>query len=130
MPDYQKLQATAVRLITNAGRQMIFRRHSRTLVNTAKPWLGYTGTPEDLTLYAVAVPPGAVRQFGITSLAQGFEFDDNFKNVQLTLIIASDNNSLDNIDEVIDGGETYKPINLQEFKPADRILVAYMGIRR
>ena len=130
MPNYLKLQATANRLIQSAGREMIFRRTSRTLINDAKPWLGTTGDPTDLPLYAVAAPPGAVRQFGITSLADGTEFDGNFKNSELTLIIASKGNDLRQIDEVIDNGKTFKVVALQEFTPGQVNLLSFAGIRR
>jgi hypothetical protein len=131
MVDYAKLSATATRLITKNGRVINLVRKELTPDDPAKPWDG-TADPDTLTpISAVFVPPNTVREFGLTALGQGTEFNDLIASSQQIVILNPVLLDLRDYTSMIDsGGERWGIIGIQVLKPGDTQLLGFLGVRR
>lgn len=130
MVDYTKLAATATRLITKNGRLVTFVRPTETPVDTDKPWDGPEAGETLLELPVVAVPPNTVRQFGLTALGEGTEFQDLIAFSEQVLICNPEDNDLRQFTFVREGAVEWGIIGLQVLKPANTRLLAFVGVRR
>lgn len=131
MPDYTRLAATALRLVQNAGRSITFVRLNETASDPAQPWKGpASGGETTLDLTGVFVPPNTVRQFGLSALGEGTEFDDLVTRSEQIIITAQGENDLRSFTEVVDRSERWGIIGLQVLRPGDTTLLAFVGVRR
>lgn len=133
MVDFVKLAATSKRLIEANGRVVTFIRESETKADPLKPWEGpadeVSDPPTSVDLSAVFVPPNTVRQFGVTALGQGTEFDDVLAYTEQIAIVFPETNDLRVFTHVLDDVR-YGIIGLQVLKPATTQLLAFVAIRR
>lgn len=131
MPDYVRLAATASRLIEKSGRSITFVKLNETADDPAKPWRGPPdGGDTNLPLFGVFVPPNTVRQFGLSALGEGTEFDDLVTRSEQIIITFQGENDLRDYTEVEDRGERWGIIGLQVLRPGDTTLLAFVGVRR
>lgn len=133
MVDYVKLAATAKRLVEANGRQITFIREAETKADPLKPWEGPgpegAAPPTEVPLYGVFVPPNTVRQFGVTALGEGTEFDDVIAYSEQIAIVFPETNDLRTFTHIEDNGR-WGIIGLQVLKPADTLLLAFVAVRR
>lgn len=127
---YTRLAATASRLITEKGRSINFVKQSETPADASKPWNGPIASETLLPLRGVFVPPNTVRQFGITALGRGTEFEDMLAKSEQVVITNSGDNDLREYRTLRDGGVDWGIIGLQELKPGNIGLLAFVGVRR
>jgi len=130
MVDYVKLAATAERLIAANGRLITFVRKPEVAADPDKPWGTQTGADIIFETSSVFVPPNTVRQFGLTALGQGTEFDDLITFSDYIGIFFPGTQDTRQYTHVVDGAETFGIIGLQILKPADVQLLGFVGIRR
>lgn len=133
MVDYVKLAETAKRLIEANGRTITFVREAETREDPLKPWDGpgsdIAAPPTEVPLYGVFVPPNTVRQFGVTALGQGTEFNDVIAFSEQIAIVFPETHDLRTFTHIIDS-ERWGIIGLQVLKPADTQLLAFVAVRR
>lgn len=130
MVDYVKLAATAERLIAANGRTITFKRESGTPTDAAKPWGAQAGADVEFETQSVFVPPNTVRQFGLTALGQGTEFQDLIAFSDYIGIFFPGTTDCRQFSHVEDGTETFGIIGLQILKPGSVQLLGFVGIRR
>lgn len=130
MVDYVKLAATTERLVADYGRLITFIRKSEVAADPIRPWGVRTGADISFETSSVFVPPNTVRQFGLSSLGQGTEFDDLIVFSDYIGIFFPGTNDIRAFTHVIDGAETFGIIGLQILKPGDIQLLGFVGIRR
>ena len=131
MPDYSRLAQTAERLIRNSGRSITFVRLGETPSDSSAPWKGpASGGEISLPLIGTFVPPNTVRQFGLTALGEGTEFNDLVTRSEQIIITAQGENDLRLFTEVVDRNERWGIIGLQVLRPGDTTLLAFVGVRR
>jgi len=131
MVDYVRLAATANRLIEKNGRSIQFVRLNEDPADPTKPWNGpAAGGEGNLDLFGVFVPPNTVRQFGLTALGEGTEFQDLLTMSEQVIITAQAENDLRLYTEVVDRSQRWGIIGLQVLRPADVTLLAFVGVRR
>ena len=137
MPNYDRLLATANRLITKAGRPIVLSRQDRTLADPARPWKGNLqtgdgGVPVTLETVGCFVPPNTVREFGITSLGEGTELRDLLTLSQQIIIIPGNVIQTDfrQFTSVIDRGERWGIMAFQVLRPGPVMLLGFVGVRR
>jgi hypothetical protein len=78
----------------------------------------------------VFVPPNTVRQFGLSALGQGTEFDDLITFSDYIAIFFPGTTDCRQFSKVQDGSEEFGIIGLQILKPGDVQLLGFVGIRR
>ena len=131
MKDYTKIAATAERLITKFGRDVVFVNANKVAADPQKPWDGSLSSGDTpITFKAAMVPPNTVRQFGLTSLGEGTEYRDLVTFSEEILIIYPGDNDMRQFNHVLDGGVRWTVIGLQVLKPATVQLLAFVGVRR
>lgn len=131
MVDYVKLAGTADRLIEKNGREIGFVNVNDTPVDSDKPWLGPDESGDVITsLNAVMVPPNTVRQFGLSALGQGTEYRDLITFSEQILIVYPEDNDMRMFTHVLDNSIRWTIIGIQVLQPADKILLAFVGVRR
>lgn len=131
MVDYVRLSATANRLIEKNGRSIQFVRLNESPADPDKPWNGpAAGGEGNLDLFGVFVPPNTVRQFGLSALGEGTEFQDLLTMSEQVIITAQAENDLRLYTEVVDRSQRWGIIGLQVLRPADVTLLAFVGVRR
>lgn len=133
MVDYTKLAATAKRLVEANGRTITFIREAESRADPLKPWDGPgsegSAPPTLVDLPGVFVPPNTVRQFGVTALGQGTEFNDVIAFSEQIAIVFPETHDLRTFTHVEDG-DRWGIIGLQVLKPADVQLLAFVAVRR
>lgn len=131
MVDYARLATVASRLIKNNGRSVTFIKLNENASSSSKPWNGPpSGGETNLSLNGVFVPPNTVRQFGLTALGQGTEFQDLLAFSEQVIITAQGDNDLREYSSVMDNNVRWGIIGLQVLKPGDTSLIAFVGVRR
>lgn len=132
MVNYVRLAATSRRLIEKNGRDIQFFKPSSAPASPSKPWNGPISLdPDDsVTLKAVFAPPNTVRQFGLTALGEGTQYDDLFSFVETICIFFPGENDIRQFKFVRDASVDWNVVAFQLLKPADIQLVGYLGLRR
>ena len=126
MPDYDRLAATAARLVKNSGRSVTFVKLNETPSDPAQPWKGpASGGETTLALNGVFVPPGSVRALG-----EGTEFEDLVARSEQIVITAQGENDLREFTEVVDQSIRWGITGLQVLRPGNTTLLAFVGLRR
>lgn len=132
MVDYVKLSATALRLITSSGRSVSLVRKAQVAGDLTKPWDGPSGGTDILTpIEATFVPPNTVRQFGLTALGRGTEFDDLIAMSEQIAIVNPEALNLTQYTEIEEADTSrWGIIGLQILQPGDTQVLAFIGVRR
>lgn len=135
--DYLALQAKAVKMIKAKGRQItLFSLPKDEPINPQRPWKGVNAsidpseTSIKLLTYGVFVPPNTVRQFGITSLGDGTDYQDLITKTEEIAIIAGQEVDFKAFNTIRDRGKDYGILASQVLRPGDVTLLAFVGIRR
>lgn len=124
--NYEKLANTAIRLITKTGRSVVMQKLSAEAANSEQPWKG-AGTPtvvETEDVIATFVPAG--------SGGLGLEFVDEelLKRAEQVALIAPVKDGLNEFHVVLDSAVRWKIEWAQVLKPADKILLYVVGVKR
>lgn len=126
MPDYEKLKATAARLIKDSGRSVSFIAFDETVDDASTPWKNSTprtgGT--SVSLNAVFVPPTSLQELGANVQVQRLAL-----TVEQILIVEPGTNDLKDYKEIDDGGTRYSIEFIEILKPGDTVLLAYVGVK-
>jgi hypothetical protein len=137
MADFEKLAATAQRLVEKNGRAMQLIRHNRTAADPTKPWRGNVATPttgaggdpglDAIACFVPASGSGLGRLFQQTAgtLAVAFE--------QIGLVASGSiaDADLSTYDRVIDEDGTSWKIEVRgELKPGSKSLLWFLGLKR
>ncbi len=132
MVDYVKLSATALRLISNNGRTVELVRKDQAPGDVTKPWNGPADATDALTtIRAVFVPPNTVRQFGLTALGQGTEFEEMITRSEHIAIVNPEELELRQFIKLKEAdGTEWGFTGIQVLKPGDIQLLAFIGVRR
>jgi hypothetical protein len=127
VPNYTKLQATALRLVTSAGRSMKFHKVTKTLTDSSKPWGESTAGSSQVTMPAVQVEPSSAQRLGCRALA-----DDMLKRLDKILIVAPGASTADLVEyhEVEDEGRRWAIDFVDKLRPGDKTLLYFVGVRR
>jgi hypothetical protein len=130
VPNYPRLSATALRLITAAGKPAVFNKYSKTPADPDKPWRG-PATPtvaETQTEQVVEVGPDQ------TSLDYGMNIkkEDIPDCVENTWIVArtDGNPPLEDYDTLVCEGVTHKIEMLIRLRPGATTLLYVVGTSR
>lgn len=129
--DYTSLSKNAERLIARFGRAVVLQGKAAAPTTPSKPWEGpsdVAGTP--LPLYGVFVPPNTVREFGLTALGHGTEFQDLITFSQQIMITFPGEVDLRDYTTLIDADVNWGIIGIQSLKPGPTTLLAFIGVRR
>ena len=131
--NYTRLATTALRLVQENGRSMVFRRLDRTtLDDAAKPWRG-TATPRatvdaSVTATAVVVSPGVAVSLGLVT--RDSELIKRSHQILICALGATSTDDLATFDEVLDGTQLWKTQVVDTLKPASITLLFYVGVTR
>lgn len=128
--NYVKLQATALRLITENGRTITLGRKSRNPADASEPWNGPTGADTTLSISGVFVPPSSVREFGLPALGEGTEYQDLLRFSQQIIIVAPEDEDIRDYEYVTDRSENWGIVGTQVLRPGDLIMLGFIGVRR
>lgn len=130
MVDYNRLAATALRLINKNGRSISFVKLNETPADSDRPWNGPVAGETTIDLKGVFVPPNTVRQFGLTALGEGTEWKDLVTFSEEIIIVAQGEVDLREYTKVVDRTERWGIIGMQVLRPGDVTLLAFVGVRR
>lgn len=131
MPDYARIAASSSRLIQKFGRAVTFIKKNETPSNASQPWKGpASGGETELELYGVFVPPSAVRQFGLPSLGFGTELENLIASSEQICITQPGETDLREYSTLLDGTLRWGILTVQVLRPADKTLLAYVGVKR
>ena len=139
MPDFEKLAATAKRLVEASGRLVTLYRQDRTPAVAGKPWRG----PD-----AVPTPPdglvlGPIRVAFVPASGSGFGkllFDSEgtlaVKIDQVGLMatdsvvaLSATEADVEKMDTLLDGTHVLKIVTVGHLKPADTSLLFLLGLK-
>lgn len=130
--DYGPNIATALRLITKFGQDVVYYEYEQTPDDATKPWDG----PSDpipssgVTLQTAFVPPAKVRAFGITTLATDADIQGFVNFYEKIGIVAPEGNDMTRFSGALINGEQYGMDRLAELNPAGTPIVSFAGFRR
>lgn len=122
MVDYVSLAATAERLIAENGRDVTLVKRSETPADAGKPWRGTTADDTSITVKGVVIPFEAEDQDG-----------DLFRREDKQAFVAADAtspNEIESFDELDDGSDTYKIINVELIHPGDTRVLYVLQVRK
>lgn len=131
--DYERMAATTQRLIEKNGRRISILRLNRTPTDPSKPWRGGE-TPRDpeavkVDVKGTFVEPASLARYGF------YERDDELvKRVTQYVLVAGNSvgqeKNFEEFDEVVDGDIHWKITRVRMLKPADRVMLYAIGVRR
>lgn len=132
--DYVKTSLTARKLVEKFGKKRIVQilKFSEDEQDPSKPWKGSSNprlVPDfDVTTEAVFISPSSAVRLGILTID-----DDLVKNSEKIMIIAPGQTITEDLrlaDEVIDEAERWKVAGVSTLKPAEVVLLYYIGVKR
>jgi hypothetical protein len=129
--DYVKLTATALRLITAAGKPVVLNKYSKAPADPDKPWRG-PATPtvaETQTEQAVELGTSKVQETSYGKLIQKGEMPDTVSDVWLVARTPS-NPDLEDYDTLECEGVTHRIEHLIRLRPATVTLLYVLGTSR
>lgn len=125
--NYTRVQATALRLIASAGREINVVKYS-TAEEAGKPWRTPANPRADhddeVAVMAVSVPVSSATRMGFFA-----QQEDLVKTVQQTWLIGGDVD-LDGFNGIEVDGVPYKIRLLDRLRPADVTLMYVLGVSR
>lgn len=131
MVDYVRLASVANRLVQENGRPISFIRLNEVPADSSNPWDGPgPGGETSLSVYGVFVPPNTVRQFGLSALGEGTEFEDLVTFSEQIIITSQGEIDLRQYTKVEDGGIRWGIVGLQVLRPGLVTMLAFVGVRR
>jgi len=126
---YNGIAATASDLITRFGRDVTFVA-KRTTEPASEPWKANTGGETTIALKGAFAPPNTVRQFGVTSLGLGTEFENMLQKSEQIIIVNSGDNDMRDYHVARDGGIDWGIIGIQQLKPGNVGILSFVLVRR
>lgn len=129
---YNRLAATAVRMINKRGRLIRLIRFDETAANAGRPWKGPPINPTEpgSDVFGVFVPPTSVRQFGLSALGLGTEMESMIATSEQIIIVSAGETDLRQFSEVLDQSERWGIFTSQILKPGSTTLLGFLGVRR
>lgn len=124
--NYDKLAQTAVRLIAKTGRSVTLQKLDATPEDSNKPWKG-PATPtvaDSADLIATFVPAGG------GGLGLDFIDDELLKRAEQVALIAPSEKDVSEFHAVLDGSSRWKIEWVQVLKPAEKVLLYIVGVKR
>ena len=129
---YNRLAATAIRMINKRGRLIRLIRFDETAANAARPWKGPPVSPTEPSsdVFGVFVPPTSVRQFGLSALGLGTEMESMISTSEQIIIVSVGETDLRQFSEILDQSERWGIFTSQILKPGSTTLLGFLGVRR
>jgi hypothetical protein len=119
-------------LIEQSGRNVTFVKLSSSVDDSAKPWRGATtarSAPSASTdAYATFVPPSGAAELGLST--QDVEWVKRSEQICLVALGADSTVDLATYDELLDGSQRWKITGIETLKPANTILLYFVGVKR
>jgi hypothetical protein len=119
-------------LIEQSGRNVTFVKLSSSVDDSAKPWRGTTtvrSAPSASTdAYATFVPPSGAAELGLST--QDVEWVKRSEQICLVALGADSTVDLATYDELLDGSQRWKITGIETLKPANTILLYFVGVKR
>lgn len=129
--DYSEVIAVADELTEEFGREITFVADSEVPVDVTKPWDEDDGNDSSLTLNGVFVPPNTVRQFGVTALGQGTEFQELLQFSEQIVIVYQGSADLRVYTHLDDPGNgRWNILGMQVLRPGSENVLAFVAVRR
>lgn len=127
MVDFNRLAATAKRLIEANGRDITFEQSDRTPSDATKPWRGVNqpnvAAGQATVTVKAAVVPSTGGRFGRTRTADG----DLVQTHDEVALVASDSLpsgvDLKQYDRVVDDTRSWRIVGVQELRPATKSVI-------
>lgn len=140
MVDFTKMGELAQRLILANGRMCRFFKASEVPFESDKPWNkrkqspDNPGDPGNFQEYfdtpVSFVPPNTVRQFGLSALGEGTEYEDLVAFSQQIGIFFPAYYDVRLYTKISDRDVNWNVIGYQVLRPADDAVLAFVGVRR
>jgi len=129
---YNRLAATAIRMINKRGRLIRLIRFDETAANAARPWKGPPVSPTEPSsdVFGVFVPPTSVRHFGLSALGLGTEMESMISTSEQIIIVSVGETDLRQFSEILDQSERWGIFTSQILKPGSTTLLGFLGVRR
>lgn len=127
---YEEMATLAHDMIAEYGRDIQLVKTVQSYIDPNRPWLGTTGEEILLPLQGVFVPPNQIRQFMLTALGEGTETQDMMTFSEQIAITHQGENDVRDYRTLRDGGVDWGIVAYQVLRPANRNLLAYIGVRR
>lgn len=130
--DYERMAATARRLIESAGRDIFVRRLGSTPSDATKPWRGQADPVAPLAagpvaLRGVAVPPASLIELGFRTMSP--ELIQRSRQVFIAAPPEDGPDDLSGFDELEDyDGKIYRISILDTLRPATVTLLFFIGV--
>ncbi len=129
--DYAPLVADAQALIAEFGRSVTFVAFDTTAADPAMPWNGPTdprGTPSaSLAASAVFVEPASASKLGLNTT----DNDMVKRSEQIMMVAPGASADMSVYQEVVDSDSSrWKIEGISVLKPADTVVLAFVGVRR
>lgn len=128
--DYASLVTTVDELLTEFGREITLIKLSETPNDTAKPWNGPISDNETVTFKCAQLLPNQVRIFGLSALGESTELTNMINHSDIVYVGYGGQINVGDYTYVEDGGVQYLINATQELKPADTVLLNYIGVNR
>ena len=127
---YTEIAQSAKTLIESTGREITLRKRNRASADPAQPWNGpAAGSDEEVTLTATFVPVSSAQSLGMRI----DRIDGASEATQVAIIAPGSPYSgfdLAEADEIIDGSIVSKVTFVETLKPADTVVLYYLGVKR
>lgn len=130
MVDFNRLIATAQRLIVKNGRPVTLLQFDSAPATPSKPWRGASdprATPDStLDLSAVFVEPESASRLGLSSKSDGLIK----RSDQILIVSPGAAVDVTIFHEVVDTPSNWKIQGVEVLRPGDEIVLAFIGVRR
>jgi len=130
--DYVAIAKVAETLIAGSGRTVTILKFNESEQDPAKPWKGSSNPrllPDfEVTTIATFVNPSSAVNLGIAT-----ESSELVKNSEKIMLVAPGATIIEDLrlaDEVQDEDLRWKVVGVTTLKPADKILLYYIGVKR
>lgn len=134
MASYKAISEKVRTRIKKYGREVMLRQLVRTPADADKPWRGATAprgtSAKTLTTSAVFLDPqGGDGELGITDQRRS-SLLARMDKIALISLGQTTKKELEDYDELVDDGETYRIQEIETLDPGSHILVHIVGLRR
>jgi hypothetical protein len=128
MADHQEFVDLALELIKEEGREITFQKLSKVAADPLKPWQGVAGAPvvsDTQKAHAVFVPAFESR-FGRDVISKG-----DLRRCEEVCLVHPTAKDLELFDAILDtDGKRWAIVWIQVLKPADKVCLYYVGVKR
>lgn len=129
--DYERLRRKSKEMITRFGRKVTLVRPTQTPTDSQRPWKGPqpSGAETTLKIPGLQLLPNQVRIFNLSALGEASTLKGAILKSEYVYIVFQDQEDIRGYTFVEDGGERFHIEATQVLKPADTILLGYIGVR-